>query len=51
MNRNQRKIVENMKSTKFLYHALMLKYISYTVDMIDPLLLVEVDYEKNSYFN
>ena len=40
-----------MKSTKFLYHALMIKYTFKTIDTMDYLLVVRVNYKKNCYLN
>ena len=35
-----------MKSTKFIYDKMIIKYTSKTVDMIDQLLVITVHYKK-----
>ena len=40
-----------MKSIKLLYYALMIKYTSKTMDIVNKLLLVRVNYIKNNYLD
>ena len=40
-----------MKSTKTLYHALMIKYVSKTMDAMNQLSGIRANYMKNSHLN
>ena len=53
INRIKVKIIEEepMKSTKFLCHRLMIKSISYTMAVMDKLLIIRVSYEKSYFHN
>ena len=40
-----------MKSTQFLYRAMMIKHTSKTMDMMEQLLAIKVSCIKNIYFD
>ena len=42
---------EPMKSTQFLYCAMMIKHTSKTMDMMEQLLAIKVSCIKNIYFD
>ena len=53
MNRIQSKDhkIGTSEIKKFLYHALMIKYTSKTLDMVDSLLVIRINYIKCSYLD